>query len=313
MKQNAYRLSTGLIIVCLMILCLLPPSFSLAAGQNRYVLTENGKSLNVRDLPGKKGSVISRLANGSKVSVLSDEGDWVQIEQDGCIGYVMAKFLTDAKPASPNVKWTKSSKTMYVATGNKGRLHLRKDASRKSSSLGLFANGTAVQVSALSDAWAKVTVSGKNGYMMLSCLTDQKVRTSSGKYIKGTGSVRMYAEAGTDSSVLMVLPGRTAVKLYSEDGTWARITAHGQIGYVKTASLTDEEPAVGKAKATIINPNGASYVNLRSSAALVGPDNVLAHIKVNTSVEVLNRNKSWVMINAGGMVGYVHRTFLSYD
>lgn len=313
MKQNAYRLSTGLLIICLMILCLLPPSFSLAAGQNRYVLTENGKSLNVRDLPGKKGSVISRLANGSKVAVLSEEGDWVQIELDERIGYVMAKYLTDAKPASPNVNWTKSSKTMYVSTGNKGRLHLRKDASRKSSSLGLFANGTAVRVSALSDNWAKVTVSGKNGYMQLSCLTDKKANPSSGRYIKGSGSVRMYAEAGTDSSVLMVLPGKTAVRLYSDEGNWSRITAHGQIGYVKTSCLTDEEPAGGIAIATVINPNGASYVNLRSSAALVGTDNVLAHIKVNTSVEVLNRKKSWVMINAGGMVGYVHRTFLSYN
>lgn len=313
MKQTSKRLFSGMLILCLMILCLLPPSSSLAGGQIRYVLTENGKSLNVRDLPGKKGSVILRLANGSKVSVLDDQGEWTEIELDGRTGYVMAKFLTDGKPVSPDVSWTKASKTMYVETGNKGRLHLRKDASRKSASLGLFANGTAVHVSALSASWAKVSVDGQNGYMQLSCLKDKKSIVTTNRYIKGNGSVRMYAEAEFGSPVLMILPGKTAVRLYTEDGKWSRITAHGQVGYVRTECLTEDEPKVGSLKATVVNPNGASYVNLRSSAALIGPDNVLTHLKVNTTVDVLNRQRSWVKINANGMVGYVHRTFLSYD
>ena len=77
--------------LCLMILCLLPPSSSLAGGQIRYVLTENGKSLNVRDLPGKKGSVILRLANGSKVANAIIENTDAASRQGlagGMVGYI---------------------------------------------------------------------------------------------------------------------------------------------------------------------------------------------------------------------------------
>lgn len=321
MKQNIRRQASCLLILCMTILCLLPPSVSLAAGQTKYVLTENGRSLNVRDFPGKKGTVISRLANGSKVTVVSDEGDWVEIEMDGRTGYVMEEFLTGKKPAEKapaesEITWKKVSKTMYVKTGNRGRLNLRTEASRKSKSQGLFANGTKVSVSALSDAWAKVTVNGLEGFMQLSCLTEeaQKAAGSSGtQYIKGNGSVRMYDDARTDAAVLMVLPGRTAVKVYAEDGAWTRITAHGQVGYVKTSSLTDEVPAAGTKFATVVNPNGASYVNLRSSPGMTGSDNILAHVRVDSRVEVIGRKRTWIKISVSGMVGYVHRSFLIYD
>lgn len=315
MKQSAKRFLCSILIPCLMVLCLLPPSAVLAAGQFKYVFTENGKSLNVREIPGKKGSVIEQLPNGSKVSVLSDEGEWVKIDLNGGTGYVMARFLVDSKPKSKDTEWTKTSKTMYVETGNSGRLHLRKDANRNSSSLGLFSNGTAVQVYAVSPSWAQVSVSGQSGYMMLSCLSAKKItfvrESSSEWYIKGTGTVRMYAEASSSSPVLLSLPGGTKVKVYSETGNWTRITAHGQVGFVLTSSLTENNPYVSTKKATVINPNGASYVNLRSSAAMVGSENVLAHIKVNTKVDVLRRKRSWVMVNCNGMVGYMHKTFLS--
>ena len=318
MKQSIKKILCSILIPCLMILCLLPPSSSLAAGQFRYVYTENGKSLNVRDLPGKNGTVIARLANGSKVSVLDEEGDWVGIDYNGRTGYVMARFLTEGRPASPEIEWTETSKVLYVETGNTGRLHLRKDASKSTASLGLFANGTRVQVSAVSASWAKVSVFGKTGYMLLSCLTDQKPKSSAAansatRFVKNGLTLRMYSEAGADSLVLMKLPGGTQVRVYSEDGKWSRVTAHGQVGYVLTASLTDDVPRAGMTKARVINPNGASYVNLRSSPGITGEDTVLAHIKVNTTVEILGRKKSWIMVSCKGKVGYMHRSFLSNE
>ena len=83
---------------------LLLPSCSLAANAKRYVQTENGKSLNVRDLPGKNGSVIFRLKNGSRVTVLEELEDWVQIEADEGTGYVQAAFLMEKKPVSLHEK-----------------------------------------------------------------------------------------------------------------------------------------------------------------------------------------------------------------
>ena len=298
---------------------LLLPSCSLAANAKRYVQTENGKSLNVRDLPGKNGSVIFRLKNGSRVTVLEELEDWVQIEADEGTGYVQAAFLMEKKPVSPGMNWVETSGVRRVRTGNKGRLHLRRDASSKSESLGLYANGTEVKLAAVSGAWAKVNVEGQSGYMLLSCLTaeekaeEKEEEESPVRYIRGSGTVPMYGGAGTETGVLMRLPARTEVRFYAAESGWARITVHGQAGYVRENVLTASKPAAGKKTAIVVNPNGASYVNLRSSASLTGTDNVLAHVKVDTEVEVVNRKKSWVLINVNGTVGYVHRSFLIYE
>ena len=317
MKQSVKRILCGILISCLMILCLLPPSSSLAASRTRYVFTENGQTLNVRNYPGKKGKVITRLPNGSMVSMVEDMGDWIKIELDDDTGYVMARFLTDRKPSESESQWKTTSKTMYIKTGNRGKLHLRKDASRKSRSLGLYANGTEIRVSAVSSQWAKVSVSGKDGYMMLSCLTENRDQGSTGsgsdQYIKGTQTIRMYAEPESGSTVLMKLPGGTKVHVYAQTGKWSQVTAHGQQGYVLTSSLTSTVPAESTSKAKVVNPNGASYVNLRSIPKMTGLDDVLAHIKVNTTVEVLGRKRSWMKIRCYGMVGYVYKTFLEFE
>lgn len=56
-----------------------------------------GGALNVRRAPG--GSVIGQLANGEEVPVLGAEGQWLQIEYDGGIGYVSRSFMTWARSA----------------------------------------------------------------------------------------------------------------------------------------------------------------------------------------------------------------------
>ena len=61
--------------------------------------------------------------------------------------------------------------TMYVRTGNTGRLHLRTQPSVQAASLGLYANGTPITVHSTQNGWATVTVGGQNGFMLLSCLT----------------------------------------------------------------------------------------------------------------------------------------------
>ena len=272
-----------------------------------------------REEPERKRFAGKEWIRDIPAEILEELEDWVQIEADEGTGYVQAAFLMEKKPVSPGMNWVETSGVRRVRTGNKGRLHLRRDASSKSESLGLFANGTEVKLAAVSGAWAKVNVEGQNGYMLLSCLTaeekaeEKEEEESPVRYIRGSGTVPMYGGAGTDTGVLMRLPARTEVRFYAAESGWARITVHGQAGYVRENVLTASKPAAGKKTAIVINPNGASYVNLRSSASLTGTDNVLAHVKVDTEVEVVNRKKSWVLINVNGTVGYVHRSFLIYE
>lgn len=57
----------------------------------RYTTT----ALNVRNGPGTEYSILETLQPGSKVCVLSEEGDWSKIEYHTETAYVATKYLTD--------------------------------------------------------------------------------------------------------------------------------------------------------------------------------------------------------------------------
>lgn len=62
-----------------------------ALTKTAVVRTQGGK-LNMRKAPG--GEVIARIDNGSRVSVLEQEGEWLRIEtEDGKKGYVSAAYI----------------------------------------------------------------------------------------------------------------------------------------------------------------------------------------------------------------------------
>ncbi len=307
----------SLFLLAAIVLSAFPAFPAFAASGVRYVSTENGGCLNMRDKAGRKGSVILRLPVGTEVTLREEGETWSKISFGGKIGYVMTRYLTEHSNGKAKDGWASVSRTMYVETANKKPLHLREKASRSSKSLGLFQVGTKVSVSALSSSWAKVRVGEQEGYMMLTHLTEQRTADNDDTghyYIRGTGSVAMYREADAGSQVLLRVPGGSRVNVYKQSGKWTQTTVQGMSGYVATAALTRQAPDHANAKsATVINPNGASYVNLRSTPAKKDVYNVLAHIRVNTRVQLLGKSGSWRRIAWGDLVGYVHHTFLEVD
>ena len=317
MKHTRVLDAVRILFSCIMIISLLGPSLAFAAGKVMYVNTENGGSLNVRSTPDPKGRRLGSLPNGTAVTVLSQEDDWSEITYRQGSAYVRSAFLSAKPPVSPGLKWKKTNQTMYVRTANKQKLHLRRDATRQSESLGLFAPGTAVRVSETSDSWARVTVESKNGYMMLSCLTSEKPAVSSSAksepfsaYVRAGAGVTLYAEASGSSRKIVKLPGGTAVKVYSVSGAWASVTVLGRTGYIPSSGLTVDNPVSARQTAEVVNPNGASYVNVRSSPAINGRLNVLTTVKVGRTVQVIGKSKSWYRIICDECVGYIHQRFL---
>ena len=84
------------------------------------------------------------------------------------------KGNTQTVTAKIKVKQWPFPMTLYVKTGNSGGLYLRAKASRSSSSLGLYNNGTKVTAIGESGDWYKVKVGTKTGYMMKQYLSKTK-------------------------------------------------------------------------------------------------------------------------------------------
>ena len=93
-------------MLLLMTLVLLPASQASAA-YTRYVYTENGKTLNVRDSQMIGENVVGAVRCGAAVNVIQEYGGWAEIEYswraaDGTprySAYVMTRYLVD-RPGS---------------------------------------------------------------------------------------------------------------------------------------------------------------------------------------------------------------------
>lgn len=86
---------------------------TLAFGQEtKYVNTEE---LNVRSGAGSKYDVVQKLSQGDKITVVSTEGKWSEVElANGTKGYVSSKFLSDSSSSKPSTSSKKSPWLGYL-------------------------------------------------------------------------------------------------------------------------------------------------------------------------------------------------------
>ncbi len=67
----------------------------------KYVNVIYGSSLNMRSAATTSASVITKLARGTIVSVLSEENGWARITANGVAGYVSSEYLSTSEPFNP--------------------------------------------------------------------------------------------------------------------------------------------------------------------------------------------------------------------
>lgn len=136
-----------------------------------YVVSDNGKSVNLREGSGTTYASIGQYPVGTKMVVTARVGTWAFGQMpDGQAGYMMLRFLSTKDPgATPAPSATKTpppmteDTTLYIQTGNSGKLNLRADSKTNSTSLGKYENGTAVIVTHRENGWAYTHVDGKTG------------------------------------------------------------------------------------------------------------------------------------------------------
>ena len=63
-----------------------------------YVVTENGKSLNVRSTDRVEDNIIGHLKYGAEVHVVDFLGSWVEIKWGDTTAYVQGRYLQWYKP-----------------------------------------------------------------------------------------------------------------------------------------------------------------------------------------------------------------------
>ena len=263
-------------------------------------------TLNLRAEANTTSEILGKYGWGTEVLVRGMNGDWAFVDVGGQSGYMYAKYL--GEEGATNV-------TRYVATNTRG-LNLRTEPN--GTILGSYPRGTAVTVLANDGAWSKVSVDGKTGYMLSQWLSSRKPSDHGGVSSIGTAVVSnpkdtqvlfLRSEPSTSSASLgYYRNGKTVTLLEKLDG-WYKVQVDGKTGYMMARYLKVNGAAVS-GTATVVNPNGNSYVNFRKGPSLSA--GVIRTVPVGTQITVLEKTTDWTKTEIDGVTGYISTWFLKF-
>lgn len=191
-----------------------------------------------------------------------------------------------------------------------GRLHLRAAADASSASLGLYDNGTWVEVlnAAQNANWYYVrTDDGRYGYMSRNYLTlDSSASMASGTVQNPNGYVNLRAYASLNAQVLGRYESGTGVEILARLSTgWTQVRIGAQTGYMVSDFV---QSSVQSTQGRITSRYGGR-INLRSAPMSDGA--IITSLPTGASVTVLLSGKNWHKISADGYTGYIAAQYVS--
>ena len=279
------------------------------------VVTTPSGTLNLRETPSTTARVLTAIAPGTDVSILTQGSEWSKITHGGYTGYVMTRFLTigGSAPETP----TESADTVTVRTGN-GSLNLRESPDAASRVLTVIPDGTQLERIIAGSAWTKVRYGSYTGYVMTKYLQEGEssgvstqvqenaatVSTSDG------GGLNLRSSASASAQVLLVIPNGTGVTVLEKGDTWCRVRCQEREGYVMTRYLSFGQMAAPGAKTGWIVPDVNGGVNMRYMPDTSGQ--VLAVLAPGTEVTVTLDGEVWSVVKASGHTGYVMSRFITF-
>ena len=319
------------------------------AENNAYVKKTDAGRINLRSGPATQHRVLASVEPGTPLEVLDVTGKWAHIivaNPNGLgkvEGYMYTDYIEDYSGkivhSYPMNTTAQSQKgyissynsfaqiteytTMYIYTGNSGRLHLREYASQNARSLGLFPNGAQVTVLNRSGLWAYVSVNGLYGYMMLSYLTQTSYTpvqpivppySTVTKYVSTGNSGRLHLReyASQNARSLGLFSNGTKVSAADLGNGWSYVSVNGLTGYMMTCYLSSTAPdPYQPTKYTVryvYSPDG-SLVDLRAGMNVNSQS--LGRYSNGTQVRVYYDLGAWAYVSVNGKTGFMQTNRLS--
>lgn len=149
----------------------------------RYIVSENGKSVNMRRGPGLGYSLVDSFPIGTQVTLISRGSKWSSVEVNGKRGYIKNDFLSSVSPnptptpvplpgdnptAVPPATAVPATETATVWSDNGGAVHVHKGPGTGYSDVTKVMPGTTVLIiQYVSSKWVKIQLEdGREGYIM---------------------------------------------------------------------------------------------------------------------------------------------------
>ncbi|MBQ3484571.1 MAG: SH3 domain-containing protein [Clostridia bacterium] len=293
----------------------------------RVQLVGVGDSLPLRYTASDTGKTLTVIPNGTSVSVVDYAASWTLIRYGEIVGYVPTSNLVITGTPPQSSGHSATNITQWASVTGSSSLNLRDSGSYSGNVIGSIPGGGIVVILDYGSTWSRVQYGQQVGYCMTSYLTLSNTYPAS---VSGSGSTAMVSlpggigsaplrsTASTDGTIILFVDHGTQVTVYSNDGSWCRVSAAGVSGYMLTSALdfnatgTDATapPLTGEEIYAIV-ASEASTLNLRSGPSTTY--DIIAEIPKGTQIVVTSYGSDWCAIRWGSLTGYVMTMYLSFD
>ena len=214
-----------------------------------YVVSSNGKGVNLRTGPGVAYHIVGTFAVGTPLTILTVGDTWSQVYISGATGWMMTTFIKTGYNGNVDVV---DPYTAYVTSENGKGVVMRSGPSKQYDVLATYSVGQPVTVTSYGKTWCEISVNGLDGYMMTEFLTTVKPSVPGGNvssavyaaYVtSGNGKgVRMRMGAGTLYPTIATYSVGTKVTVLEYGKSWCKIRVGSNTGYMMTEFLTTTQP-----------------------------------------------------------------------
>ena len=287
-------------------------------GSTAYVSNPVGtRFLNLREYPSYDSAVLDIFYTGETCTVISRQADgWVYVSavKNGAklYGYFRGEYLSSS-PVTPDPGTVTDSAVVntWQNGGNGGSLNLRSEPGMYGSILLRIPNGSAVRVYQKGRVWWQVAYDGVTGYVDSGFLGQGGVQPDP-QYGNATvqtgngGKLNLREQPNPNARVLGQFMNGTSLYVLERGAEWSYVQINGQKGYMMTRYLSIRGSSATK---TVVNPNGGTYVNLRTTPTQ-NSNNVNVRVPVGATVSILSWGQEWSQVRYGNTVGYMMSWFL---
>ncbi|TSB48363.1 SH3 domain-containing protein [Alkalicoccobacillus porphyridii] len=269
-------------------------------------------------------NILTTLNNNQKLEILEKSGSWLRVKAAGQTGWVSAQYVkTDGSNTTP----APPAQNVGQGTGTgttTARLNLRSSNKVEANNiLTTLNNNQKLEILEKSGSWLRVKAAGQTGWVSAQYVktdgsnTTPAPPTQNVDKVTGTGTTTARLNLRSSNKVeanniITTLTNNQKVEILEKSGSWLRVKAGGQTGWVSAQYVNTGGNQVSTAKpATNTSSTGTTTdrLNLRSSAS-VSSDNFIVTLDRNTNVEILEKNGQWLKVKANNRTGWVSAQYV---
>lgn len=273
--------------------------------------------LNLRESPSYTANVLGIFYNGATCEVLykRTDGWWyvsIQLGTTTVNGYFRNEYLVMGGSSASSIG------TAYVHTLNGGWLNLRSYPGSDAGVLAQIPNGTAISILLKGNDYWMVSYSGQIGFVDTNYVTESGSGivptpvpgTATGTAVVQTGNsgkLNLREQAYSNAGIIGRYSNGTTVTVLQKGDAWCYVEVQGQKGYMMSKYLKFTSSTTSSRK--VYNPNGGTYVNLRSAPSK-SSGNINVRVPVGATVTLLSWGTEWSQVSYGSYTGYMVTAFL---